>query len=605
MRRLTAISGALLLAACQVKVEGAACRTPGAIDADCPSGQGCGNDGKCSLQAAGCISSGAYCVPGSADCTGGGRTCGGTDATCGTWVPVDCPASGRVCHVAGGGIRCDACAVPGTAADCPSGQACGNDALCSAAAKACQDGNTRCAVGATRCTTADPHEGETCTGADPACGTWASMGCLGQGLWCRAAGQAAACDCQDPGADLYVDPGRPVLAGVTPNGSNANAGCELASLTEALVLAAPGTTVHAIAAQSEDVLVAPGAPLEVGAGVALVVDAGLWRIAPTTVLPDAGEVVLLHDGAKLSGFTIDAMLASPTTAPAGAGVALACGTAAQATLEDVTLTTNQLKYGVKVSGQCGAKLRNVAIAGPRVAALDVESPSTAVETEVSGGSFTGGPRIGADVAVEPAQGVRVTGGKLELQSLAAAGLDVLAGTFGGTPLLLGSSAGAGVLATQSDDAVPITLSISGADISANGGAGVVISTPAAGSAVSISGSSLSGNGATTYYGSRTAGGVIVAAVSIPTFAFTGNAVRCNGGDQIGVYLTGALSIDPTTCGAGSNAIVTTGAGYGVYATPGVTSVPATHNYWSPDPPNVTAKVSVQPTCTDVLPVPCP
>lgn len=76
----------LSLAACQVDVEGAACEVPGAAD-QCPSGQACGNDLRCSGRAASCA---ARCKP-DADvrCAAGHaavEVCRGTDPVCGAWT---------------------------------------------------------------------------------------------------------------------------------------------------------------------------------------------------------------------------------------------------------------------------------------------------------------------------------------------------------------------------------------------------------------------------------------------------------------------------------------------------------------------------------------
>ena len=62
MRRAAVLLAALALAACRVDVEGAPCGEPGSID-DCPSGQACGNDLRCSERATQCRDAALRCTP--------------------------------------------------------------------------------------------------------------------------------------------------------------------------------------------------------------------------------------------------------------------------------------------------------------------------------------------------------------------------------------------------------------------------------------------------------------------------------------------------------------------------------------------------------------
>ena len=84
---LTALA-ALVLAACNVNVEGAACAVPGST-ANCPAGQACGTGLTCSARAAGC-GAGGPCVAGATACRSGSadvmECSGATDPVCGTWV---------------------------------------------------------------------------------------------------------------------------------------------------------------------------------------------------------------------------------------------------------------------------------------------------------------------------------------------------------------------------------------------------------------------------------------------------------------------------------------------------------------------------------------
>lgn len=104
MRLLSALAAALALAACQVNLEGAACAQPGAGD-QCPSGQRCGNDLRCSERAAACAH---RCTASERGCIDGGvRTCEDTDPVCGTWrLDEDCAARSLDCGGTGDAAAC-------------------------------------------------------------------------------------------------------------------------------------------------------------------------------------------------------------------------------------------------------------------------------------------------------------------------------------------------------------------------------------------------------------------------------------------------------------------------------------------------------------------
>lgn len=135
MARVRALSGAvplamavaLVLSACTVDVEGAPCSAPGEAG-QCPGGQACGNDGKCSVRAAACAAlapgtPGARCTPGvggacvdpeGTPTTGVAKRCTADDAVCGTWVYEPCTPSGLVC-----GLRAPAGGAQGAWCVCP------------------------------------------------------------------------------------------------------------------------------------------------------------------------------------------------------------------------------------------------------------------------------------------------------------------------------------------------------------------------------------------------------------------------------------------------------------------------------------------------------
>jgi hypothetical protein len=105
---------ALLVAACEVDVDGAPCAVPGETG-DCPGGQACGNDRRCSARALGCAAT--RCLPDSGgDCldpTGIGsgtavaRRCVDTDPVCGAWTLDPCADRGQRCVGGAAGARCE------------------------------------------------------------------------------------------------------------------------------------------------------------------------------------------------------------------------------------------------------------------------------------------------------------------------------------------------------------------------------------------------------------------------------------------------------------------------------------------------------------------
>jgi hypothetical protein len=115
MGRAPAIVAAALLGACTVEVDGAPCTAPGTTS-ECPGGQACGNDRRCSARALACAAS--RCTPGvGGDCladpvglgtgTTHARRCSEVDPVCGAWVVDACASQGRLCGKRSGGARCE------------------------------------------------------------------------------------------------------------------------------------------------------------------------------------------------------------------------------------------------------------------------------------------------------------------------------------------------------------------------------------------------------------------------------------------------------------------------------------------------------------------
>jgi hypothetical protein len=106
MSRRAALVAAALLAACQVKTDGARCDANASDRTlSCPSGQACGNDGTCSARAATCAD---RCTPGAVRCGTGGAVerCTGADAACGAWIADACEA-GLTCDTHSGAPACE------------------------------------------------------------------------------------------------------------------------------------------------------------------------------------------------------------------------------------------------------------------------------------------------------------------------------------------------------------------------------------------------------------------------------------------------------------------------------------------------------------------
>jgi hypothetical protein len=93
---------AALLAACQVRTDGARCDS----DSNCPSGQACGNDRTCSARAAACAAT--RCAPGATRCgtQGAVERCTDADKTCGAWTAEPCNA-GLTCGSHSGAPACE------------------------------------------------------------------------------------------------------------------------------------------------------------------------------------------------------------------------------------------------------------------------------------------------------------------------------------------------------------------------------------------------------------------------------------------------------------------------------------------------------------------
>ena len=116
-----AFAAALLVAGCSVNLDGAPCREAGTTR-DCPGGQACGNDLRCSARALACA--GSRCTPGEGGAcldpeglpsgVDRARRCTDADRVCGSWELEPCAANGFVCGLRSGAARCECPEYAGT-----------------------------------------------------------------------------------------------------------------------------------------------------------------------------------------------------------------------------------------------------------------------------------------------------------------------------------------------------------------------------------------------------------------------------------------------------------------------------------------------------------
>ena len=321
---------AALLGGCVVDVDGAPCTVPGQ-STDCPSGQACGNDRRCSARAAACVSSGARCTPGSGgaclDPSGvssgedQARRCVADDPVCGRWIVEPCTDAGLTCA-----LRTDVgarCVCPPTA--------------------------TRDLAVRPDGSPGDAPPFPTGAGSPPVCAFLR----LGDGLE-AARGIAAA----DPSAAVTVTAGG-VAAGATRTFSGATGERFPLPITDRVSLRSePGGGAYEIVFDAEN---GPTAPVVLHSGGAL---AGF--------AVRNGKADASHDALQLScdGSTTPARLASVTLDGRGAGGV-------------------RLGHGVVAGSTCGIVAQDVTVRDMSVAALVIDSAAGLPSVAFTGGSITG------------------------------------------------------------------------------------------------------------------------------------------------------------------------------------------------------------------------
>jgi hypothetical protein len=399
MRRLTfmaALGAALALAGCTLKTpEGATCDRIGGVD-QCPEGQRCGADGRCSVAAMACGPS--ICTASSCSGQPGDETLSRCDQSgvCASLTPVQCNAQ-QTCDPGAG--QCDCvpsaeCTVPMPGKVCSAGVGetlitCSLEGPCPyksaevgcALGEDCVDTfpNARCecpevgdAEGA-GCDQADFNL-EKCTGqvlltcarrvANSQCFTWQLVyDCSIAGLLCNPGAQGACvCPAHLPGSKtLRADPGATIHPGTEPNGMDPLA-CRFRTLGEAIANATDGDTVKAMAT-AVDPFREPGFTIK--SRVAVVGD--------QSIPAQPGNVVVELNGTGTQGVVVESEASlSGVTVRRSAGAAAATGIEIRgaspiggASLADVVVdkdaSTDAFATGVLVSGTGTVLLRGLTL----------------------------------------------------------------------------------------------------------------------------------------------------------------------------------------------------------------------------------------------------
>jgi hypothetical protein len=453
------------------------------------------------------------------------------------------------------------CSVAGATADCPGGQACGNDLRCSVRALACETSGSRCTPDATYCSTTLPATAVRCDrAADPVCGKWITDDCGARGgMECGTRGSGA-CECPEyAGTTVVADPGgSPSRDRVPfPRGQASPRECSFGSLADALlaVSTAPAGTVQ-VAGKA-------GAPAVFGAATGeprpLVVPASVTVVAaaaptgPTVIRggpdPDAAGTLVRVLGA-LDGVRIEA------GGSRGAALELGCGASGAPLLRGVRVDgggtfdpsgagtsgaiVNGLRAGISVSGACGARLQRVEVSGVWGPALAVEAGTGTVRVE--GGSF-GGSEIG----------IWLRGGTTTVAP------------DGSSAVTVSGNAGEGiVVGAAADEIKPPRRTVPGATldhvvVTANRGVGIwvnMLTEP--GSLVRLVGCDVSANGRVRVrtsgpdYDARRVGGVHAVLALSTTLEYRGNRLWSNTGDQLALESDSSLTIGPGVCGPDTN-----------------------------------------------------
>jgi hypothetical protein len=423
------------------------------------------------------------------------------------------------------------CRGPGTAADCPDGQACGNDLRCSARALACAA--SRCTPGEGACEGGLTAAAILCTGADPVCGRRVRDDCAVRGMVCgtQPGVDLGACRCppEVQGPIVVADPGGSPSrdAHPYPNGQASPRECRFGRLSDALAEAA------ALAPQAATVQIEAEEAGTIAFGQAT---AEAWPL-------------LVASNVTLAGVAAPAGPALIRGAP-GAPAVLSV----EGAVEDVRVDADSATTGVHV-GAPGARLVRVEVGGAAGPALEVTvgaDPATAATVEVLGGSYGA-----SDI------GIWIRGGRVSVAPDPAHASTAVASENAGSTIVAGNVRD-GVVIGGMAPRLPLTMMsvdavLSRVLIADSGGTGITVAGLPPSSRVSVTGSDIRGNGTgePTSYGAvgsggpRTAAGVFVQLASGVAFTFHANRLWSNLGDQL-AFDPGTWSIAAPDCGALSN-----------------------------------------------------
>lgn len=477
------------------------------------------------------------------------------------------------------------CAIPGTATDCPDGQACGNDLKCSEEAGSCVAAKTFCTQDTDLCRGNVPGH----CAPSGACGRFtATMSDCGP-LVCDMTIASPYCRCPThvAGTEFAVDPANSAPPATGATGVLTPAQCRYGRLGDAIAAAvAHGgpTTVRAYRNRPQIVFDAETFPLVVPRAVTLQTSDDPASPANWLISAPAGtsDLIRVEDGAVLDGFSV------ATAAATGDGIVVQCGAGASVSplLSNVVVDGgNTLRRGVAVEGACGLNASELRVSRASRAGLYVNTPAGAQPVTVTGGSLQSNGE----------SGVEVVSGQVTLAGLGTAPLDVSGNKRHGI--------------RASPDAISplgIALTIGSADVHDNGEVGILVKDLVQGSSsVSISSTLIRKNSATAAYSQygtgRLAGGVLLWG-NLPTaapFAFKGNTICANASDGVGVYSNDGWSLSGDAgCDATKNVFVMHAvSGYYVYSTTTGGDIPAQNNAWDPDPPTgLVMKASYVPSC---------
>lgn len=408
------------------------------------------------------------------------------------------------------------CAGAGTSADCPDGQACGNDLRCSARALACAA--SRCAPGARECAGAIARA---CSAADPVCGRWTSDDCAARGMECGTQGSSA-CECPAfAGTTLVADASARTVRGEPPfpTGQESPPECRFGRLGDALAAAAlaPAAVVRAVANGAA----APEFGAATGEG---------WPLAVASTVRVAGATAF-----------------GPASIRGAPGVPLLVALAGA--LEDVAVDADGATTAVQ-AGAAGARLLRVDVAGATGAALEISAdPAAAATVEVLGGSYRAS-----------GVGIWIRAGRVTVAPDPALVSSAVASGHPGATAVAANVGDGIVIGGAPDRGLPfpmreVSAAIERVRVEANGGAGILLGGLATPTRIRIASCDVRANGAVdpAAYGTRgrKAGGVLVALVPGPQLTFVGNRVWGNARDQL-AFEAGTWSIAAPSCGPDSN-----------------------------------------------------